>query len=221
MMDFHTHTLLSDGALLPSELLRRAAVMGYRALAITDHVDGSNLEQVLAQVHGFLKSIDREGGGGGGEPTVLPGVELTHIPPDRIGTAVEAARGLGAGVVLCHGETVVEPVAPGTNMAAIKAGVDILAHPGLVTAEECIAAAENSVLFEITARSGHCLTNGHVAAMAKKYGVGLVINTDAHGPGDLITEDTALRIVLGAGLTKSDYGKINDNSEALLNRALA
>ncbi|MEK7309147.1 MAG: PHP domain-containing protein, partial [Nitrospirota bacterium] len=31
MIDLHTHSLLSDGVLLPSELIRRAYVIGYKA----------------------------------------------------------------------------------------------------------------------------------------------------------------------------------------------
>lgn len=37
LVDFHTHTRASDGALTPGELLERAAVRGVRLLAITDH----------------------------------------------------------------------------------------------------------------------------------------------------------------------------------------
>ena len=46
MVDLHTHSLLSDGQLLPSELVRRAEVRGYEAIAITDHVDFSNIDLV-------------------------------------------------------------------------------------------------------------------------------------------------------------------------------
>jgi histidinol phosphatase-like PHP family hydrolase len=43
MIDLHTHTLFSDGELVPAELARRADRLGYRWLAITDHVDSSTL----------------------------------------------------------------------------------------------------------------------------------------------------------------------------------
>jgi len=47
MIDLHTHTTFSDGELIPAELARRAAKAGYRAMAMTDHADFSNLELIL------------------------------------------------------------------------------------------------------------------------------------------------------------------------------
>ena len=47
LYDFHTHTILSDGEMLPSELVRRMAVLGYTTVAITDHVDTSNAVSVV------------------------------------------------------------------------------------------------------------------------------------------------------------------------------
>ena len=39
------HSLFSDGELLPSELARRAYKLNHEAIAITDHVDYSNIEE--------------------------------------------------------------------------------------------------------------------------------------------------------------------------------
>ncbi len=216
MIDMHTHTLLSDGVLLPSELVARAGACGYRAVAVTDHADRSNINDVVKKTIEFAESMNRTG-----TVIVVAGVELTHIPPSDIGPMVEEARGLGAGLVVFHGETIVEPVAKGTNLAAIEAGVDILAHPGLVTEAECRLAARNNVRFEITSRKGHGLTNGYVALMAKRFGVKLVLNTDAHGPSDLITEDHALKVVRGAGLDEDDYEVMRKNAEELLEKVRA
>ncbi|MEJ2202405.1 MAG: histidinol phosphate phosphatase domain-containing protein, partial [Desulfuromonadaceae bacterium] len=136
MIDLHTHTLFSDGELIPTELVRRAAVAGYRALAITDHGDFSNMDLIIPRLLRVTGDLSRAWG-----LSVIPGIELTHIPPDQIAKAADAARKLGAQLIVCHGETIVEPVAPGTNRAAIAAGVDILSHPGLLTAEEATLAA--------------------------------------------------------------------------------
>ena len=45
-IDLHMHSLFSDGELLPSELARRALVLGHETIAITDHVDYSNIETI-------------------------------------------------------------------------------------------------------------------------------------------------------------------------------
>ncbi len=214
MIDFHTHSLISDGELLPSELVQRARVKGYLALAITDHADESNIEFALGQLIRVSKQLSRGNG-----IIVLPGVELTHIPPADIARMVKKARLLGAAVVVGHGETLCEPVAPGTNEAFIKARVDILAHPGLVTEAACVHAAKNSVYFEITARQSHGISNGRVASMSKRHGVKMLVNTDSHSPCDLINDATALKIALGAGLDKTDYKKIEDNAQKLLKKA--
>ena len=79
-------------------------------------------------------------------------------------------------------------------------------------------AKKNGIMLEITARKGHCLTNGHVAKMALKVGASLVLNTDGHSPDDLITDDQARNIALGAGLTEDDFNQLNINTKELLKR---
>lgn len=214
MIDLHTHTFASDGELGPAELVRRAAVAGYQALAITDHADQSN---VVSQLRTLRPVVDDLGEANG--LCLLAGVELTHVPPKQIAAVVAIARDNRAQLVLVHGETIVEPVIAGTNRAAIEAGVDILAHPGLISDEEVQLAVENGVFLEITTRKGHSLTNGHVARMAEKYGARLVINNDAHAPGDLVSLDMARKIARGAGLTDAQFEAARRNSFELVERS--
>lgn len=62
--------------------------------------------------------------------------EITHVPPSRIAEVSEKAKKLGAKIVVIHGETISEPVAPGTNHESIMCEfVDILAHPGFISEE--------------------------------------------------------------------------------------
>ena len=213
MIDFHTHSFISDGVLSPAELISRAAALGCRGLAISDHADDATLDFI---VESHRRLADAAG-------SVLPlrflvGVEITHVPPARIGPLTERARELGADVVIVHGETLVEPVPKGTNRAAVEAGVDILAHPGLITLDETRMAAQAGVLLEITSREGHCLTNGHVAKMGREAGAGFVIASDAHKPGDLLSRDFAERIALGAGLSSDEIRVAFKNAEELLER---
>lgn len=202
MIDLHTHTVFSDGELIPSELVRRAEVKGYRAIGITDHVDYTNIEHILhciSKVKYLDDILDIK---------ILPGVELTHVPPAKIGPLATFARKLGAKIVVVHGETPVEPVSHGTNQAALEARVDILAHPGFITLEEAELARENNVCLEITSRSGHNITNGHVARMAGLAKAGMVVDTDTHAPEDLIDSNRAIEIAVGAGLSPEEARKI-------------
>jgi histidinol phosphatase-like PHP family hydrolase len=198
---------------LPSELVRRAATKEYGAIAITDHADYSNMEHVILSMVKVAGELNRSQ-----EVFVIPGVEITHVPPSQISGMIEWARELGAEVVIVHGESPVEPVARGTNRSAIEACADILAHPGFILETEVAMAAELGVYLEITARGGHNMTNGHVAKLALSEGAKLVVNTDAHGPSDLIDRSTAIRALMGAGLTLHEAQDAFANNEALLDR---
>ncbi|MBW2039085.1 MAG: histidinol phosphate phosphatase domain-containing protein [Deltaproteobacteria bacterium] len=215
MIDLHTHSLFSDGELVPTELARRFEVAGYRALAITDHGDLSNLELIIPQLVVFCEGINRQGG-----IKVIPGIELTHVHPATIPELVSRSRDLGAKLILVHGESIVEPVAPGTNRMAIEACADILAHPGLITEEEVLLAKEYSVYLELTSRKGHSLTNGHVARLAQRIGASLVLNSDAHAPGDIWPAARLQEIVLGAGLMEEDFQKMMENAGQIVERCL-
>ena len=200
MYDFHTHTFLSDGVLTPVELVRRAHVIGYRGLAITDHVGPGNLEPVLKAL---IK--DCQVAGTRWDILAMPGVEITHAPKDEIDPLAREAKAMGARVVNVHGETIMEPVEPGTNMAAVSSGyVDILAHPGLITLEEASLAAQNGVFLEVSARKGHGFANGHVVRVAREAGARTVLDSDAHEPGDLMTRQFAMSVAVGAGLSEKD-----------------
>ena len=213
MIDLHTHSLFSDGELLPSELVRRSEAIGYSCIAITDHVDSSNLDFVVPRLVNAARDLDQSQ-----SVKVIPGAEITHVPPTLVESLVKQARELGAEIVLVHGETIVEPVAQGTNRAAILSGVDILAHPGLITIEDLTLAAERGVYLEISARRGHSFCNGHVASLAKKYGVSLVLNSDAHSHHDLMTRQFAQNVAHGAGLGENALEKMLANSRDMIKK---
>lgn len=213
MIDLHTHSIFSDGALIPSELVRRLEVMSYDAVALTDHVDSSNLDFVIPRILQVAEDLNRSQ-----KVRVVPGVELTHVPPALMESLVKRARELGTKLVVVHGETIAEPVAPGTNRAALEADVDLLAHPGLITREEVEIAARKGIYLEISARRGHSLTNGHVVGLAKELGANLVLNSDAHSPGDLMTEVFARKVAEGAGLPSGSLATLLANARRLLEK---
>lgn len=216
MIDLHTHSLFSDGELVPAELAQRAWAAGYKTIAITDHADHSNIDFIIPRMVKVCSKITEKGG-----IKVIPGIELTHVHPDDIVALAAEARKLGAEIVVVHGQTITEPVPPGTNLAAIKAGVDILAHPGLITEEEAQLAAKKNVYLEITTRRGHSLTNGHVAGLAKKHQAQLVLDNDAHSVSDFVGEAMAMKIASGAGLTNNEIAAMLDNSRRIVQRISA
>ncbi|MCI6993384.1 MAG: histidinol phosphate phosphatase domain-containing protein [Methanobrevibacter sp.] len=211
-IDLHMHTLFSDGELLPSELARRALKLKHKVIAMTDHVDWSNVE-AIPTIQDAIDDINENW-----DITAVLGAEVTHAPLESIDGIAKRAKELGAKIVVVHGETLNEPVLPGTNRAAVESKyVDILGHPGLITKEEAEIALKNDIYLEISARKGHCLGNGHVANIAREVGNKLLVDTDSHAPGDLITFEKSYKVALGAGLNHDEAMKaIVDNPHELL-----
>jgi histidinol phosphatase-like PHP family hydrolase len=213
MIDLHTHTLFSDGVLLPSEMAQRALAAGYTAIALTDHMDMSNIDFIVPRIAAAARELSAHSA-----LKVIPGSEITHVPPELISPLVDKARSLGAEIIVVHGETIAEPVIPGTNRAGIEAGADILSHPGLISLEDAALAAEKGVALEITARKGHSLSNGHVAKAAMAAGATMVLNTDSHAPEDLIDDARAAVILRAAGIPEESINTIFANSQKLVDK---
>ncbi len=213
MIDLHTHTLLSDGELLPSELVRRAQVKGYTAIALTDHVDSSNIDFVLPRIIKVSKVLNKDW-----DIFAIPGVEITHAPLEEIVPLIKFARKNGARVVVVHGETVMEPVIPGTNRCAIEARCDILAHPGNIREEDVILAAKRGVALEITTRKNHSSTNAHIFVLARQNKARLVLNTDSHSPDNLISDEEARIFLTLLGIGSDEIKAIFRNSQDIVTR---
>lgn len=214
VIDLHTHSIFSDGELVPAELAQRAWAAGYKTIAITDHADHSNIDFVIPRIVKVCNLITEKG-----DIEIIPGIELTHVHPGDIASLADEARKIGAKIIVVHGETISEPVPAGTNLAAIKAEVDILAHPGLIGEEEVKLAAQKGVYLEITTRRGHAYTNGHVASMARKFKAQLVLNNDAHAASDFVGKTMAFKIARGAGLTDDEISAMLNNSGKIIQRA--
>ncbi|MGH2391286.1 MAG: histidinol phosphate phosphatase domain-containing protein [Chloroflexota bacterium] len=218
LYDFHCHTYLSDGELSPVELIRTACVNGYTAMAITDHGGVGFLADRFRELRREVELVVRHW-----PIQVLLGVELTHLPPEAIAEGAAYARAVGAQIVVVHGETTVEPVPPGTNLAALRCrDVDVLGHPGLLTAEEAALAARNGTFVEISARRGHCLSNGLVVRECLATGARLLVDSDGHAPDDLLTEARARSVALGAGVPGARLEEVLlDNPRLLLGKVHA
>ena len=193
--DFHSHSYLTDGRLSPTDMWRHADRLLHRALALTDHIALEDPKPLLDRLHAEARAWE------GGPMTTLVGVEISMVPPRRIADVARSARRAGAEIVIVHGETIVEPVPPGTNRAAIDAPeVDLLAHPGRLLADDAELARAHDTVLELSARRGHSLTNGLVAQRALAAGVDLVVDSDAHDAEQLVAFERAEKIAEGAGL---------------------
>jgi histidinol phosphatase-like PHP family hydrolase len=211
--NLHAHTFLSDGDLLPSEVAVRYQDKGYETIAITDHADYSNIRQASRAIVEFCRRWPKDS-----QIKVLPGIELTHLPPEQFRPLAKLARKEGIKVIIAHGETPVEPVTKDTNRLALMADIDILAHPGLISEEESRLAKERGIFLEITSRKGHSQTNSHVVKQAKRSGAKLILNNDSHGPEDIISPQELIRVGLDAGLTQADIEDIYENVRAFLSK---
>ena len=197
--DFHMHSFYSDGELLPIELIRRAFVVGHKAIAITDHASYSNVDEVIPAIARDCDAVEDW------DIVAIPGVEITHVPPSKMDAIIKKARKAGAKIIVVHGESPIEPVTPGTNKKAVEnPDVDILAHPGYITQDEAEIAKDNDVCLEITCRYGHNIANGHVYRMGKLTGAKFLINSDFHDCVDLSTHKSAKRVAIGAGMNESE-----------------
>lgn len=69
-VDLHSHTIHSDGAWTPEDLIRDAALAGIRVFAVTDHdsVGGLSAAQAAADAKGMI---------------LIPGIEVTVVHNDK------------------------------------------------------------------------------------------------------------------------------------------
>ncbi len=213
MYNLHSHTFLSDGELLPSEVAIRYQAQGYKTIAITDHADYSNIKTIVRAIVEFCRKWPKDSA-----IKVLPGVELTHLPPQQFRPLANYARKHGIKVIIAHGETPVEPIASGTNKSALEADIDILAHPGLITDDDTKLAAQKGIFLEVTSRHGHSETNIHVIKQARKFGAKLILNNDSHKCEDIISPKELNQTGIDCGLTQEEIKKIYKDTEDFLRR---
>ena len=179
------------------------AAAGYKAIAITDHADYSNIALITKAILEFTRHWPKNR-----KIIVLPGIELTHLPPEQFQPLAKYARKEGIKVIIGHGETLVEPVISGTNRAALEANIDILAHPGLISDADIKLAKKRGIFLEVTSRHGHSDTNAHVVEHALKLGAKLILNHDSHRPEDIISPEDLINVGLRAGLSQKEIDKI-------------
>ncbi len=214
-IDFHSHSYLSDGVTSPTDMWNEAEALAHGALALTDHISLEDPKPLLDRLRAEAAAWD------GARFVPLVGVEVTKVPARRIAEAARRARQAGAEIVIVHGETLLEHVPAGTNHAAVACDeVDVLAHPGLLTAADAELARAHDVALELSGRPGHALGNGLVARRALDAGAALVVDSDAHRPDDLIPLELAHRIARAAGVPDDRIEAIVATTPAAIVRRL-
>lgn len=211
IFDFHTHTFLSDGAYGPMEMAQRAKAKGYEMIGLSDHIDFGTCDIILPQL---IKAVEKINSSEMGIKAIAA-VEITHVPPSQIEELINYCRKKGALYIIVHGETPSEPVMPGTNLAAIMAFTDILAHPGYISEEEVKMAAERGIFLEISGKPQHKKTNFHLLNLARKYRAPFLINSDAHNDEQLFTVETYGQLISELGISEEE---IKENIEKFLRK---
>ncbi len=214
LLDFHSHSVLSDGTLTIEEMVAAADRRGYTAYAVTDHARGDNphYRDVVSQVREEIDKLRPHT-----NLQLFAGVELTDFAPDRIAAAASAARLAGAEVVVVHGECPTLDVPSGTNSAAVRCSdVDILAHPGIILERDADEATMRGIYLELSARQGHCWSNGHVYATARKTGASVIVDSDAHEEAGLLSLPKVTTLIRGAGASELSLNQIVTQMAPLL-----
>ena len=129
-VDFHTHSLASDGQLSPSELVQRAYKNGVRYLALTDHDTTAGLDE--AQAEADMSGVN-----------LIPGIELSvnwenqcfhivglNIDPQHVTLAagIESARTLRISRATEMGRRLEKK-----GIIGVYEGASVLAGKGMIT----------------------------------------------------------------------------------------
>ncbi|MBX0321686.1 DNA polymerase/3'-5' exonuclease PolX [Halomicroarcula sp. F13] len=194
--DLHTHTEWSDGGNSIAEMVEGAAAFGHDYVAITDHATGpgmvggvgvpdAELREQLAEVEAVAEDADID---------VFSGVEANVGEDGSLSVADDLLAELDVVVASPHAAL----DGDGTDRlvaAAEHPDVNVIGHPtgrylnrraGLDLDVERLArvAADNGTALEINASPARLDLGGGAVKQAIEAGATVVVNTDAHSPGN-------------------------------------
>ncbi|MEZ4236482.1 MAG: DNA polymerase/3'-5' exonuclease PolX [Myxococcota bacterium] len=204
--DLHMHTVASDGKGTAEEMVRAAAALGHRYVAITDHTKsleiahGLDEMRLLAQRRHLRELQERIG-----ELTVAAGTEVDILPDGSLDLDLDVLRGQDWVVASVHAAFEMS----GDQMtrrliAAMETGVvDCIGHPtGRRLGQRGGAELDWEALLQAARRLGVAVeVNGNPYRMdlpdvgcrrAHEMGVTVAINTDAHAPRHLAYQEFGL-----------------------------
>ena len=216
--DLHAHTDASDGRHTLQDMVAAAKAEGLEYFAITDHsvssviANGLNRERLLEQV-ARVRELDAEVEG----ITVLAGSEVDIRQSGNLDYPDEILEQLDIVVASVHSHfTLSEAKMTQRIIRAIENPfVNIIGHPTgrllgrrpmyPLNLEDIIAAAaENKKVLEINGSPNRLDLDPEFVRMAKKAGVLLAVNTDAHGIEQLAHRHSGLNVARRGWLTKNE-----------------
>ncbi len=215
MIDFHIEI---NEQLPPASAVFYAKSLGLRAIALiadTDHIpvsaeairNGNTQEDINASphiaslletqkyIHELAVYYDMQ---------VIFGIQLRHVPPALLETAVAFYRSFNIPFIGVHGESISDIVEKGTNFSAIRAKADILFNAGLID-EKCVELAkENNVFLEVSTHPKHAYANAHLAKLADKHGAKLALGSKARSLHEIHSPEMQRMILKGACVEKEN-----------------
>lgn len=216
--DLHAHTDWSDGRHTLQDMVAAAKAERLEYFAITDHsvsatvANGLDQKRLLEQV-ARVRELDAEVG----DITILAGSEVDIRRYGELDYPAEVLEHLDIVVASVHSHfTLSEAEMTQRIVRAIENPfVNIIGHPTgrmlgrrpmyRLNLEEIIeAAAENKTVLEINGSPSRLDLDPEFVRMAKKAGVLLAVNTDAHDTGLLTRRQSGLNVARRGWLTKNE-----------------
>ena len=216
--DLHAHTDWSDGRNTLRDMVEAAKALGLEYFAITDHsvsstvANGLDKQRLLEQVK-QVRELDADIEG----ITLLAGSEVDIRKDGRLDFPEEILAQLDIVVASVHSHfSLTEAEMTRRMIRAIENPfVKIIGHPTgrllgrrpmyPLNVDEIIeAAAENNTVLEINGSPSRLDLGPEFVRKAKRAGVRLAVNTDAHAIAQLAHRQYGVNVARRGGLTKAD-----------------
>jgi len=192
--DLHIHSTWSDGVVDIEHMIERAKAKGYQYMAITDHsrslhiAKGLSLEKLNEQ-HEVIRALNEKQE----DFRIFTGIEVDILPKGELDCPEEILKDVDVVIASVHSafKQDQETMTARLSSAMESKHVDILGHPAgrLLNQREGYAldmervleaAASYGTILEINASPNRLDLSDENARRAKKKGIKLAINTDAH-----------------------------------------